>query len=210
MMKVQANCSSRMTDEEMQAVRGMGIGYLAVNFLPDAVDYDSVMRFAERAAAHDLQIADAGCPALQKCPEIHLGKPGRDEWIEKYNDFTRVLGKAGIKVNYIAWQPNGIFRSRIGVGKYTRGEKAMICDMDELYARPVANDRAYTQEEIWDNFKYFLDRALPVCEEADVRRRSGKARSAGAESSRSARSSACAWPCTPTTRRCRRCAAFPA
>ena len=79
MMKVQANCSSRMTDEEMQAVRGMGIGYLAVNFLPDAVDYDSVMRFAERAAAHDLQIADAGCPALQKCPEIHLGKPGRDE-----------------------------------------------------------------------------------------------------------------------------------
>ena len=169
MMKVQANCSSRMTDEEMQAVRGMGIRYLAVNFLPDAVDYDSVMRFAERAAAYDLQIADAGCPALQKCPEIHLGKPGRDEWIEKYNNFTRVLGKAGIKVNYIAWQPNGIFRSRIGVGKYTRGEKAMICDMDELYARPVANDRAYTQEEIWDNFKYFLDRALPVCEEADVR-----------------------------------------
>ena len=54
MMKVQANCSSRMTDEEMQAVRGMGIRYLAVNFLPDAVDYDSVMRFAERAAAYDL------------------------------------------------------------------------------------------------------------------------------------------------------------
>ena len=130
----------------MQSIRGMGIEYLAVNFLPDAVDYDSVMRFQDRAASFDLKIADAGCPALQKCPEIHLGKPGRDQWIEKYNDFTRVLGKAGIKVNYIAWQPNGIFRSRIDVGNYTRGEKSMICDMDELNARPVANDRAYTQE----------------------------------------------------------------
>ena len=47
MMKVQANCSSRMTDEEMQSIRGMGIEYLAVNFLPDAVDYDSVMRFQD-------------------------------------------------------------------------------------------------------------------------------------------------------------------
>ena len=169
MIKVQANCSSRMTDEEMQSVRGMGIEYLAVNFLPDAVDYDSVMRFKERAEKFDLSIADAGCPALQKCPQIHLGKPDRDEWIGKYNDFTRVLGKAGIKVNYIAWQPNGIFRSRIGVGEHTRRENAMICDMDELNARPIANDRVYGEKEIWDNFKYFLDRALPVCEEADVR-----------------------------------------
>ena len=73
MIKVQANCSSRMTDEEMQSIRGMGIEYLAVNFLPDAVDYDSVMRFQERAAAYELKIADAGCPALQKCPDIQLG-----------------------------------------------------------------------------------------------------------------------------------------
>lgn len=169
MIKVQANCSSKMTDEQMQAVRGMGVEYLAANFLEGDTDYDSVMRFQERAAAHGLTIADAGCPALQKCPQIHLGRSDRDEWIEKYNDFTRVLGRAGIKVNYIAWQPNGIFRSRIGVGEHTRGQHAMICDMEEIMARPLSNDREYGEEEIWANFKYFIDRALPVCEEADVR-----------------------------------------
>ena len=105
----------------MQSIRGMGIGYLAVNFLPDDADYDGIMRFQEKASRYDLKIADAGYPNLQKCPEIHLGKPDRDMWIDRYNEFTRALGRAGVHVNYIAWQPNGIFRSRIDAGKYNRG-----------------------------------------------------------------------------------------
>nr|WP_314462041.1 mannonate dehydratase [uncultured Clostridium sp.] len=169
MIKIQANATSKMAEEQMQSVRGMGISYLAVNFLTEDADYDSVMRFQERAAKYDLKIADAGCPALQKCPQIHLGKEDRNIWIDKYNDFTRALGRAGVKVNYLAWQPNGIFRSRIAAGLYTRGEHSMICDMDEIMARPIANDREYSEQEIWDNFRYFLDRALPVCEEADVK-----------------------------------------
>lgn len=169
MMNVQANCSNQATDAQLQAIRGMGIQYLAVNFLPDAADLKSVTDFQKRAARFGLEIADAGCPALQKCPQIHLGKPDRDEWIRKYNDFTRVLGQAGIHVNYLAWQPTGIFRSQIGQGKHTRGEHAMICDLKELEKRPLAADRIYSQEEIWDNFRYFLDQALPVCEQSGVR-----------------------------------------
>ena len=169
MIKVQANCSSKMTEEEMRSLKGMGIQYLAVNFLEGDTDYESVRRFQEKAASYGLEIADAGSPSLQKCPQIHLGKPDRDMWIDRYNEFTRTLGRAGIKVNYIAWQPNGIFRSRIDKGEHTRGQCSMICDMDEIQARPIANDREYGEEEIWDNFQYFLQRALPVCEKADVR-----------------------------------------
>ena len=36
-------------------------------------------------------------------------------------------------------------------------------------SRPISNDREYGEEEIWNNFKYFMDRALPVCEEAGVK-----------------------------------------
>lgn len=167
-MKVEARCDSKMTDEEMQAARGMGIHYLAMNCRPEDANVEALSKFIERSERYDLEILDAGCPQLQKCSSIILGKPDRDEWIEKYNDFTRVLGKVGVKVNYIAWQPNGVFR-KIGKGKYTRGENAFICDMDEINAQPIANDRVYGEEEIWDNFKYFLDKTLPVCEEADVK-----------------------------------------
>lgn len=169
MMKVQVNCSSKMTPEEMQATREMGVEYLAVNFLSDDADYEGIMRFQEQAEKYELKIADAGCPPLQKCPSIHLGKSDRDIWIDKYNEFTRALGKAGVPINYIAWQPNGIFRTKIGPGKYNRGANSFICDMNEIMARPLANDRVYGEQEIWDNFKYFLDRALPVCEEANVK-----------------------------------------
>lgn len=41
--------------------------------------------------------------------------------------------------------------------------------MDEILSRPISNDREYGEEEIWNNFKYFMDRALPVCEEAGVK-----------------------------------------
>lgn len=153
----------------MSSLQGMRIRYLAVNFLKDDTDYDKVMAFKKQAASFGLEIADAGCPSLQKCPQIHLGKPDRDFWIGQYNNFTRTLGQAGIKVNYLAWQPNGIFRSKIGVGEHTRGQHAMICDMEEIASRPIANDRVYGEKKIWDNFEYFLEKALPVCERADVR-----------------------------------------
>ncbi len=41
--------------------------------------------------------------------------------------------------------------------------------MDEINARPLANDRKYSEKEIWDNFQYFLERTLPVCEETGVK-----------------------------------------
>lgn len=169
MIYVQANCSSRVTDQQLQAIQGMGIRYLAVNVMPEDTDYDSIMRLEERAARYDLTVADAGCPSLQKCPQIHLGAPDRDLWIQKYNEFTQVLGKAGIPVNYLAWQPNGIFRTRIGTGRFNRGQHSFICDMEEIEKRPLSNGRIYGEEEIWENFRYFLERALPVCEKADVR-----------------------------------------
>lgn len=169
MIKVETNCSSKMTDEEMRRVQGMGIEYLAANFVGEDACYDGIVRFQERAARYGLKISNAGCPQLQKCPSIHLGKPDRDEWIEKYNEFTRALGKAGVSVNYIAWQPNGIFRTKIGAGKYNHGQNSFLCDLDEIKARPIANDREYGEDEIWSNFQYFLDKALPVCEEANVK-----------------------------------------
>lgn len=169
MMKVEMPCSSKITDEQMEFIREMGVSYLAVNFTLDDTNYDSVARLKERAAKYELTIADGGCPKLFKNPSIHLALPDRDEAIEAYNAFIRVLGKAGIPGGYIVWQPNGIFRTKRAAGEHTRGGASMIANMYEIKSRPIANDRIYGEKEIWDNFKYFIDRALPVCEKSNVR-----------------------------------------
>ena len=41
--------------------------------------------------------------------------------------------------------------------------------MDELERRPFTHGREYSQEEIWDNFAYFMREIIPVAEETGVR-----------------------------------------
>lgn len=168
-MKVQVPVSSAISDEQLQFIREIGINYAAVTFSYEDTNYDAVARLQERMAKYDITITDGGCNELFKCASIHLGKEDRDQAIDRYNDFTRVLGRAGIPIGFIAWQPNGIVRTRKGAGHHTRGAVSFIADMSEISARPIANGREYGEQEIWENFKYFLDKALPVCEEANVR-----------------------------------------
>ena len=81
----------------------------------------------------------------------------------------RVLGEEKIPFTSIAWQPNGILRTDHRVGQHTRGGNSAFCDQAEILARPNAEDRAYTEDEIWDNFTYFMERVIPVAEETGVR-----------------------------------------
>ena len=168
-IKVQSKVVSDYTDEQLLFIKQMGVKYVYVIFKDEHTDYDSVMKFMERLRKFDLTVTDAGNVHLYKSDKIHLGLPGRDEAIEKYNAFNRILGKAGIPVGYMTWEPNQVLTTRFGVGEHTRGAVGRIVDLKEMEGRPYTHDRLYTKEEIWDNFKYFLDRALPVCEEANIK-----------------------------------------
>ena len=168
-IKVQSKVVSDYTDEQLLFIKQMGIKYVYVIFKDEHTDYDSVMRFLERLKKYDLTVTDAGNVHLYKNDKIHLGLPGRDEAIEEYNRFNRILGKAQIPVVYMTWEPNHVLTTRFGVGEQTRGGIGRIVDLEELKARPYTHGRLYTKEEMWDNFKYFLDRVLPVCEESNVK-----------------------------------------
>ena len=168
-IKIQSKVDSDYTDEQLLFVKQMGVKYVYVIFRDEHTDYDSVMRFMERLHKFDLTVTDAGNVHLYKNDKIHLGLPGRDEAIEAYNNFNRVLGKAGIRVGYMTWEPNQVLTTAFKVSQYTSGGIGRVVDIGELEKRPYSHGRLYTKEEMWDNFKYFLDRALPVCEEANIK-----------------------------------------
>jgi len=168
-MRVQSQVNSDYTDEQLLFIKQMGIDNVFVLFKDEDTDYDSVMRFMERLNKFDLTVTDAGNTNIYKSDSIHLGLPDRDECIKKYNDFTRLLGKAGISIGYVTWEPNNVLTTKVAVGQYTRRTPARIVDIEQLKQHPFTHGREFGKEEIWDNFKYFLDRALPVCEEANVK-----------------------------------------
>ncbi|MBT9780109.1 D-mannonate dehydratase [Clostridium sp. MCC353] len=168
-IRVQHKVISDYTDEQLLFLTQMGVKYVYVMFKDEHTDYDSVMRFMERLDKFGLVATDAGNTAIYKNAAMHLALPGRDEAIQRYNDFNRVLGKAGIRIVYMTWEPNQVLTTRFGVGEHTRGAIGRIVDIKELETHPYSHGRLFTKEEMWDNFKYFLDRVLPVCEEANVK-----------------------------------------
>ena len=159
------------SDETLQFVRQMGIEYVNLMLSEEDISYDIVMRQKERLEKFGMKVSDAHCSALQKNKKIHLNLPGRDYEIEKFQNMLEVLGKAEIPFTSIAWQPNGILRTHIydAVGENSRGGKTMIADQAEIMARPNVENREYNEEEIWDNFRYFMKKVIPVAEENHVR-----------------------------------------
>lgn len=168
-IKVQSKVCSDYTDEQLLFIKQMGVKYVYVIFKDEHTNYDSVMRFTERLRKFDLTVTDAGNVHLYKSDKMHLGLKGRDEAIEAYNNFNRILGKAGIPIVYMTWEPNQVLTTKFAVSEYTRGGIGRLVDIEELKTHPYTHGRLFTKEEIWDNFKYFLDRTLPVCEEAGVK-----------------------------------------
>ncbi len=170
-IKVQQIIASDISDDELLFLKQMGIEYVSVQFTRQHsnLNYDDIMRLQERLRKNGLTVTDAGCIKIYKNPSIHLGLADRDACIEQYNKFTRLLGKAGIPVGYMTWEPNEVLTTKWAVGDHTRGAVSRIVDIREMEKRPYTHGREYGEEEIWANFKYFLDAALPVCKEAHVK-----------------------------------------
>lgn len=168
-IRVQQQVFSDYTDEQLVFLKQMGVQYVYIMFRDQHTDYDSVMRFTERVRNHGLTPTDGGNRTIYKNPAIHLGLEGRDEGIEKYNAFSRILAKAGIFINYMTWEPNGVLSTEYAVGKYTREGIARLVDVNQLNTLPYSHGRFYSKDEMWENFQYFLDRTLPVCEEIGMK-----------------------------------------
>ena len=106
-----------------------------------------------------------GRPAMTK---IKLALPGRDEEIDVVCQMLRNMGKVGIPVWCSMWMPIlGVMRTSRDLpsraGARVSGFDASAVE-DGLTEYGVVSE-----EEQWENLQYFLDRTVPVAEEAGVK-----------------------------------------
>jgi len=154
-------------DAELRFASQLGISCVYTWVQPDQRGFESLAQIKDKVESYGLELYMAGSYDLGKSDKIHLALPGRDDDIAALQDFVRNLGRTGIKHTTFTWEPDKVWSSAPTAGR--GGAVARRVDLAEMKGRSLTHDRVYSSEEIWANFEYFIERMIPVCEEADVR-----------------------------------------
>ena len=152
----------------------------------------------ESIAALKKQTEDAGLhfEVIESIPvheDIKLGKPTRDRYIDNYCENIRRVAEAGVKCICYNFMPVFDWTRTQLDHELADGSTSLVYYQDQVdkvnplesdsdltlpgwdasYTREglkevVAEYNAMTEENLWDNLKYFLERIIPVAAECDV------------------------------------------
>lgn len=175
-VKIAAQMSPEPSEEDLQFVKQMGIDWAVLWTDASKSSYEYYASRRKLFEDAGIKIYGFGNRDVHNQDAIVLNLPGRDAKVAQYKQHLRDLGKAGIPYTTYAHMANGIWSTE---RETTRGgASARAFDLakadkghwnGKYYALPYTHGRVYTQEEIWDNYRSFIEEVAPVAEDAGVR-----------------------------------------
>jgi mannonate dehydratase len=172
-IKISLQIPGDFDDDDLTFAKQIGVEYVSI---PTAGGtYETFASHKKRVEDAGLKIGNIGNSNVHNMPEVTLNLPGRDAKIEEYKQYLRNLGKADLHYTTYAHMGNGIWSSerettRGGASARAFHEKdAKGYWAGKVFEGPLTHGREFSQEELWENFSYFIKQVAPVAEEAGVR-----------------------------------------
>lgn len=171
-MRIATGQFNQLTHERLTFARQMGCSGVVLNtpVLPGEQrwEFKDLLRLRTYCEDYGLRLESIENVPLRFYDTAMLGLPGRDEQIEHYQETIRNIGRAGITILGYHWMPNSVWRTS-GTTPGRGGARVTSFDMDLAKSAPRSHGREYTEDEMWDNYAYFVQAVVPVAEEAGVR-----------------------------------------
>lgn len=114
----------------------------------------------------DVDVIEGGTPLTDT---TRLGLDGRDEEIEQFCEFVRTMGRLDIPVLCYSWMTHFWWLRTTDTYPTRGGAKTTAYDHETMQRGPHPEIPDVTEAELWKNLEYFLDRVVPVAEDAGVR-----------------------------------------
>lgn len=191
-MRIAIGQFSELTDENLNFARQLGVSGIQLNTpkLPGEHrwEYEDLLHLKQRCEKYGLQLDALENVPIQFYNEVMVAGPRRDEQIEHYQATIRNMGRAGIPILGYHFMANFVWRTSFetpGRGgalvssfDLSTVDPFKICssgnkviEQNENLTRLVKHnvERLITEDEMWENYIYFMNAVIPVAEEAGVR-----------------------------------------
>lgn len=174
-IKIAAQVGPEPSVEQLDFIRQMGVEYVVLWTTGDKAGPEYYASRRQLFENHGIKVYGFGNSDVHNQDAIVLNLENRDAKIEEYKHHLRALGSTGIPYTTYAHMANGIWSTEREVTR--GGADARGFDLEtakaghwqgQEYTMPLSHGRVYSQEELWDNYQYFVSQVVPVAEDEGV------------------------------------------
>jgi mannonate dehydratase len=168
----------KVDDENLSFFKAIGVDYLTIDPAPLAASgqhavpalkdpremEDYFRKTRALVESHGMKLQNI---VLTGPDEVTLALPGRDEKIAEWRDTLRAMGETGIPTVGYNFKPIGNFRTPATHGRGGAAYSTFVYD-EFMKDVPSFPGKQIGEEQMWEHIEYFLERIVPVAEEAGV------------------------------------------
>ena len=131
-------------------------------------EFEDLIALRQRAEGSGLRLIALENVPIRFYDQIMTAGPERERQMENMSATVRNMGKAGIPILGYHWMPNGVWRTSFET-RVRGGAVSNEFRYEQVKDAPLTHGRVFGADEMWANYDWYMERILPVCEEAGVR-----------------------------------------